>query len=176
MNLTLMLDALVAVLLVATISYALLLSRRLGALRDDKHQLVTLIRSLDDSARRAESGIAGLRSAADQIGQQLQHRLDQGESLRTDLSYIVELGSGLADRLETAIRANREETKPSTARGAGAGIEPNPKAPRRPLGASTEAPGENSDAAAPPSADAERVTGFPSRAERLLRRALEMRR
>jgi Domain of unknown function (DUF6468) len=174
MNLTVTLDILVAVLLVATIVYALLLSRRLGALRNDKEQLVALIRSLDESARRAENGIAGLRNAADEIGQQLQKRLDQGESLRTDLSYIVELGSGLADRLETAIRSNREDAKPSTARGAGA--EPAPKAPRRSAAATVATQAANADAAAPTPGDAERVTGFPSRAERLLRRALEMRR
>ena len=61
MTLSILLDALVAGLLVATIAYAMVLTRRLGALRNDKAQLEALVRSLDESSRRAESGIAALK-------------------------------------------------------------------------------------------------------------------
>ncbi|MBV9523813.1 MAG: hypothetical protein JO010_13525, partial [Alphaproteobacteria bacterium] len=134
MNITVALDILVAALLVAMIVYAMLLSRRLGALRNDKQQLEALVASLDASAQRAEAGIATLKAAADQIGQQLQQRLDQGQSLRTDLAYIVELGGGLADRLEAALRAKREDGKQRVSRDTAAAVgeeaaKPRPRKP-----------------------------------------------
>ena len=78
MTLTLGLDIVVAVLLLATIAYAMVLSRRLGALRDDKAQLQALVKSLDESARRAQASVAALKIDAEEIGQDLQRRVDQG--------------------------------------------------------------------------------------------------
>ena len=159
MTLTLGLDIVVAVLLLATIAYAMVLSRRLGALRDDKAQLQALVKSLDDSSRRAEAGIAALKTAADEIGRGLQEKVERGQALRTDLTYILEMGGTLADRLEGAIRAGRGDAKSAPA-------------------ASDEAPasaGRREPVGAAEPDDRPRVTGFPSRAERLLRRALEAR-
>lgn len=175
MTLTVMLDVLVAGLLVATIIYAILLSRRLGALRNDKQQLEALVRSLDESARRAETGVASLKQAADQIGQELQQRIDRGQGLRTDLTYMVDLAGNLADRLESVIRSSRDDARQPTPSGA----EPEAR-PRR--GGSSQGPVEptfNSDRRDGPVTNIgkgePRVAGFPSRAERLLRRALEAR-
>ena len=159
MTLTLALDIVVAVLLLATIAYAMVLSRRLGALRDDKAQLQALVKSLDDSSRRAEAGIAALKTAADEIGRGLQEKVERGQALRTDLTYILEMGGTLADRLEGAIRAGRDGAKSVPAASDEA---PASACRREPVGA------------AEPD-DRPRVTGFPSRAERLLRRALEAR-
>jgi Domain of unknown function (DUF6468) len=145
-------------------------------MRNDKQQLEALVRSLDESARRAEAGVATLKQAADNIGRDLQQRLDQGHALRADLSYIIDLGGNLADRLEGNIRAKRSEPKAAAAPGAEAEARPRRRTPVR---ASEESPpaGERRDPEPPavvPS-DTGRVTGFPSRAERLLRRALEAR-
>src|SRR5260221_6861258 len=128
MTLNIVLDIVVAGLLLATIAYAVLLSRRLGALRNDKQQLEALVSSLDISSQRAEAGIASLKEAAERIGQQLQQRVEQGKALQTDLSYIIDLGGGLADRLESTIRARRDDTKPSPAAVAEA---PDPRPRRR---------------------------------------------
>src|SRR5258708_12245446 len=103
MTLSILLDFVVAGLLVATIAYAALLSRRLGALRNDKQQLEMLVRSLDESSRQAQSGIAALKEAAEQIGQQLQRKIEHGTTLRTDLTYIVALDAGPAHRLHRPI-------------------------------------------------------------------------
>src|SRR5258707_7472717 len=114
MTLNIVLDIVVAGLLLATIAYAVLLSRRLGALRNDKQQLEALVSSLDISSQRAEAGIASLKEAAERIGQQLQQRVEQGKALQTDLSYVIDLGGALADRLERTIRAPRD-AQPSPA-------------------------------------------------------------
>jgi len=173
MTLTVVLDAVVAGLLLATILYAMLLSRRLGALRNDKAQLEALVHSLDESSRRAEAGVAALRQAADEVGRELQQRVDRGQALRSDLTYIIDLGGGLADRLEGRIRTGRE-AKPSVPADPAA-VDAAPR-PRRPV---AQAPleqtlvAERRDDAS--DADKRGVTGFPSRAERLLRRALDAR-
>jgi len=174
MNLNIVLDVVVAGLLLATIAYAILLSRRLGALRNDKRQLEALVDSLDISSQRAEAGIASLKDAAEQIGQQLQQRLEQGRALQTDLSYIIDLGGGLADRLEDSIRARRDESKLASASAA----EQDPRQRRhlaveRPVEKPRSNPVQDEVVAA---AEAARIADFPSRAERLLRGALEARR
>jgi hypothetical protein len=180
MTLSVVLDAVVAGLLLATIAFAILLSRRLGALRNDKAQLEALVHSLDDSSRRAEAGVAALRQAADEVGQELQQRVDRGQALRNDLTYIIDLGGGLADRLEGRIRTGREAKPPAPADPAAVGpavdVEPRPR--RRAAAPPPEpARAERRDeaGAAGDGGDKPGVTGFPSRAERLLRRALDAR-
>jgi hypothetical protein len=158
MTLSLVLDIVVAGLLLATIVYAMTLSRRLGALRDDKAQLEMLVRSLDEASRRAEAGVAALKTTAAEIGRDLQEKVDRGQALRTDLTYILDLGGGLADRLEGSIRNTRSDAKPASS------------------ASDDQVPAGRHDGigTADPD-DRPRVTGFPSRAERLLRRALEAR-
>jgi hypothetical protein len=176
MTLNIVLDVVVAGLLLATIVYAVLLSRRLGALRNDKQQLEALVSSLDISSQRAEAGIASLKEAAERIGQQLQQRVEQGKALQSDLSYIIDLGGGLADRLEGTIRARRDETKPAPAAVADA---PDLRPRRRGAGErAVEKPRINTvqDEVVAPTLDPGRIADFPSRAERLLRGALEARR
>jgi hypothetical protein len=176
MTLNIVLDVVVAGLLLATIAYAVLLSRRLGALRNDKQQLEALVSSLDISSQRAEAGIASLKEAAERIGQQLQQRVEQGKALQSDLSYIIDLGGGLADRLEGTIRARRDDAKPAPAAVADG---PDLRPRRRVAG---ERAGENprvnaaQDEFGPSAVDPGRIADFPSRAERLLRGALEARR
>jgi uncharacterized protein DUF6468 len=176
MTMTLMVDVVVAVLLVSVIAYAMVLNRRLGALRADRHQFEGIIRSLQDTSMRAEAGIAQLKTAAEQSGRQLQQKVELGQALREDLSYMIDRGNGLADRLEGAIRSGRDDTR-------GMPAEPAAETPATPgnrlrdllrrIDASAP-PG----AAAPPVADeaAPRIAGFPSRAERDLRRALDAKR
>jgi hypothetical protein len=169
MTLNIILDVVVAGLLVATIAYAALLSRRLGALRNDKQQLEALVSSLDTSSQRAEGSIAALRETAERIGQQLQQRIDQGKALQGDLSYIIDLGGGLADRMEATIRTRRDDARAE------------PEAPRRRVAGerppdALRARTSGEEVVPAIAADAARIADFPSRAERLLRGALEARR
>ena len=195
MTLNIILDIVVSALLLATIAYAMLLSRRLGALRNDKQALEALVASLDSSSQRAESGIAALKEAAERIGQQLQQRVDQGKALQGDLSYIIDLGGGLADRLEGTIRARRDEARAPEASDTPRRriVSERPAADRpgserhvdrssgeravveRAVGAARETLRAPVDEAAP-AGEPVRIADFASRAERLLRGALEARR
>lgn len=117
MTFSLVLDVLVAVLLVVTISYALVLNRRLTGLRRDKKELEKLAASFGQATARASESIGTLRSTAGD----LQARIDKAQGLRDDLQFLVERASSAADRLEQAVRASRKETpQPMVAAGAAA--------------------------------------------------------
>jgi hypothetical protein len=103
MPLSLIIDVLVAVLLVVTIGYAVMLNKRLGSLRRDKGELERLVAGFADTTARAETGISELRSMADI----LQERLKRAESLRDDLVFLMERGNATADRLEGVVRDAR---------------------------------------------------------------------
>ena len=108
MSIATILDGLVAVLLVTTIGYAALLSRRIAGLRAGKAEMRGLIADLTAATTQAESGISGLKSASVEQGEQLQQRLEKAKALRDDLSYLLDRGDSLADRLAGSIRLSRQ--------------------------------------------------------------------
>jgi len=168
MSLPLIGDLTVAVLLLATIVYVAMLNKRLAMLRNDKAQLEQLVRGLNAAVGGAQSGIAELRQAADELGRDLDKKVTVGQALREDLTYLVERGGSLADRLEGTIRAKRGEMAPRAA-------EPRPAAAPRPV------PANGDDKVLPLRVEVDEKAGNRrappiSRAERELIRALGGRR
>lgn len=164
MNTTLIADGTVAFLLVITIFYAAKLSRKLNALRADKAELHGLVQNLAAATRAAEAGVGGLKAAAGEISGLLERKVQDGQSLREDLAYMIDRGGGVADRLEGTLRTRREE----------------PARAVEPLRAPPEAPPRRearTGASNPIHEMAARLAaGVPSRAERDLARALAGRR
>ncbi|MGH7035814.1 MAG: DUF6468 domain-containing protein [Stellaceae bacterium] len=105
-------DLVVAVLLIATIGYAAVLNRRLTAVRNDRDKFEKVIRELAVSSQRAESAVAGLRLAAEELGKRLDKKVDEGRALSDDLAYLIERGGSVADKLAAQIRAGRDAMKP----------------------------------------------------------------
>jgi hypothetical protein len=179
MTFSVLMDFLVAGLLVATIVYCVLLNRRLAALRSDKSKLEEAIQGLHGMSLRAEAGITALRQAAEDIGRQLQQKIELAQTLRDDLAYMVDRSGGVADRLEGVIRTHRQVTTPAQA---AAEEPPEPRATEpRPAEQKRREPARPAPKQAAESAVAgekppTRVAGFPSRAERELRRVLDARR
>jgi len=101
---SLIVDVLVAVLLVVTIGYAIVLNQRLGRLRRDKAQLEKLAASFGESTARAEDSIVKLKKTADL----LQERIDKAQALRDDLAFLIDRGGQAADSLEDLVRVTRE--------------------------------------------------------------------
>lgn len=163
-------DGIVSVLLLITICYAIILSRKLNALRADKAALKALVGQLADASASAEAGVAGLRAAAHDIGRTLEKKLEEAESLRDDLAYMIERGGAAADRLEGTIRTRRETVKPEAAPPAmpeRSRAAPAPKAQHDDASAAAKFVEKMAARLAPPA---------PSRAERDLLRALGARR
>jgi hypothetical protein len=101
-------DLLVAVLLLFTIYYAAKLNRRLGTLRADKAALQSLVQSLMQASASAEAGVKGLKATAEEMSRELQRKLQEGQSLREDLAYMIDRGGTVADRMEVSLRPRRE--------------------------------------------------------------------
>ena len=158
MMLSLFGDILVAVLLIVTISYAVILNQRLNVLRGDRAKLESLVAGLTVAAQRAESGIAGLRDASEDSGRRLEKQIEEGRKLRDDLHYMLERGSHIADRLEGTIRARRDDVR----------AEPAERKREPKLDLTPRAAGAAPDGETP-------RTIAPSRAERDLLRALATR-
>lgn len=99
----LMIEALVAVLLMVTIGYCVLLNRRLTRLRADEQSLKATISELITATEIAERAIGGLKvtvhecddnlggrlSTAEQVTQRLAIQIASGEEVLTRLSRIV---------------------------------------------------------------------------------------
>lgn len=110
------LDALIAVLLIATIVWCVLLNRRLVGLRRHQSELATLISELNVATERAEIGIAELKHNAEAAGASLETSIERARRLNDDLTYLSERGGRLVDRLEHSTRATRRnEAGPSSA-------------------------------------------------------------
>ena len=104
----LIIDALIAVLLLVTIVYAVRLDRKLAGLRTAKDELATVLAGFAAQTAKAERGLTEMRAAAETIGQSLQQDIDQGRSMVEDLDFLVERSGSLADRLEANLRVGRE--------------------------------------------------------------------
>lgn len=105
MGFSLVLEILVAGLLVVTISYTVMLNRRLRTMQQDKQALERLATKFVDSTMRAEESITRLKNTADE----LKERIERAQSLRDDLAFLTERGGSAADRLETMVREARKE-------------------------------------------------------------------
>ncbi|MCH7937622.1 MAG: hypothetical protein IH994_11115 [Proteobacteria bacterium] len=105
MTYSLIVDLFVAVLLVVTIGYAIVLNKRLGKLRGDKVELEKLATTFGESTIRAEDSIEKLRNTADM----LQGRMEKAEALRDDLAFLIDRGGQAADKLEDLVRATRDK-------------------------------------------------------------------
>lgn len=102
---TLVADALVAVLLLATIAYAWRLDRRLATLKQEKAALGELMADFTQAATKADQGLKALRAAASDMGRDVEGLVAKGQGLRDDLSFLIERGEPLADRLADSVRA-----------------------------------------------------------------------
>jgi len=123
MTLTLVLDAAIALLLVATIVACVLLHRRLGELRRAKGEFATLVATFAHATTRAEAGVAALREAGATAGRDLDDKLEAARALVDELSFVMEHGSRLAERLESGGRKR-----------SGAGPSATEAAPSKPAG------------------------------------------
>ena len=111
MDFRVLLDLIIALLLVATIGYAITLNNRLTALRRNRDQMAKIIASFNEATVRAESSIPKLRRAADEASGGLLERVEKAQSLRDDLAFMIERADTMANRLETAVRSARTEVR-----------------------------------------------------------------
>ncbi|MCB9958556.1 MAG: hypothetical protein H6843_08150 [Rhodospirillaceae bacterium] len=119
------LDGLIVVLLVATIFYAVALSRRLSSLRDNRKEMEVAVRRFVEASTRADASIKGLKRTADESGTSLQSLADRAQTLRDELAFLVDSAEAVAERLEAQTGVPRprprrtEAARPDAAAAAG---------------------------------------------------------
>ena len=101
------LDIGLVILLAVTLFHAIRLERALGVLKRDRAALEALVQTFNASTRAAETGVERLRATTDGAGRQIQRQIDTASRLKDDLTFLVQRGEGLADRLDEAVRAAR---------------------------------------------------------------------
>jgi hypothetical protein len=116
MTISMGLDILLVLLLIAVLAYAVILNKRLTQLRANKDELARVISSFNEATIRAESSIPRLKKAADEVRSALEDKIDKAQSLRDDLAFMIERGDSMANRLEGSVRMARGETVPQPAR------------------------------------------------------------
>jgi hypothetical protein len=103
----LMIESLVAILLLVTICYCLLLNRRLKLLKADEHSLKATIAELVAATESAERAIAGLKLTARECDQTLGERLRTAERLCVDVEQQIGRGEAICNRISRIVEAGR---------------------------------------------------------------------
>jgi len=98
----LVLDALVAILLAATIFYCAMLDRRLKALRSGQDGFKATIDQLNTVTARAEMSIGQLKQASGEAGAGISEQHEKARAVIDELSVMIASGNNLADRLSQA--------------------------------------------------------------------------
>jgi len=113
-DLSLVFDALVAVLLVATIVYAAILNRKLSKLRDLKSEMEMLATRLAESTEMAENGLQSLRGEVERSGDTMQRSAETARGIADELGFLIERGEALTRRLDGALATARGPAKPAS--------------------------------------------------------------
>jgi Domain of unknown function (DUF6468) len=108
-------ESLVAVLLMLTIGYCMLLNARLKRLKADEHSLKATIGELITATEIAERAIGGLkhtvRDVNENLGSQLTAAMQMSERLKDQLAE----GDGVIRRLSRIVAAARPSSEPAEA-------------------------------------------------------------
>ncbi|MBR1945042.1 MAG: hypothetical protein IJ846_01950 [Alphaproteobacteria bacterium] len=103
MSIELLINIVVICLLVPTIIFAVILNKRLEVLRNSRADLGRLIEAFNDATTRAEAGIPKLKQAADSAGSLLRDQIQKAQTLRDDMTFMIERADAVAQRLEKTI-------------------------------------------------------------------------
>lgn len=112
-GLGLMIESLVAVLLLLTIGFCLVLNRRLKKLKADEQALKGTISELITATEIAERAIAGLKMTVRDCDHNLGERLQAGESLARELGRQLEGGRDVLAQLAQITLAARTPAAPT---------------------------------------------------------------
>lgn len=122
-------EGLVAVLLLLTIGYCILLNQRLKAFRADEQSLKATISELITATEIAERAIAGLKLTVRDCDRDLGERLRTAERFSADIERQIRAGEGVISRLARIVAASGAPPAASTSAPADTAAAPAPAAP-----------------------------------------------
>jgi hypothetical protein len=107
-------EALVAVLLLVTIGYCMLLNKRLTRLKADEHSLKAVIAELITATEIAERAIGGLKLAVRDVNENLGSQLDQADQMSDHLKKQLAESDYVVRRLSKIAIAARPQSAAAT--------------------------------------------------------------
>src|SRR5580693_7751464 len=105
-------DCIVAILLVMTIGYCMMLNRRLKLLKADEQSLRATISELVTATEIAERAIGGLKLTVHECDTGLGERLRKAERVTIEIERSVVAGKDLLGRLSQIVTAGRGNEHP----------------------------------------------------------------
>jgi hypothetical protein len=105
-------ESLVAVLLLLTIGYCMLLNARLKRLKADEHSLKATIAELITATEIAERAIGGLKHTVRDVNENLGNQLTAAEQISTQLKKQLAEGDNVYRRLSKIALAARPTSGP----------------------------------------------------------------
>ncbi|MFZ0607696.1 MAG: DUF6468 domain-containing protein [Xanthobacteraceae bacterium] len=102
-----LIDGVVAILLMVTIGYCIMLNRRLKLLKADEHSLRATISELVTATEIAERAIGGLKLTVHECDTGLGERLRKAERVTIEIDRSVTAGKELLGRLSQIVTAGR---------------------------------------------------------------------
>ncbi|GGE84780.1 chemotaxis protein [Stappia taiwanensis] len=127
----LIIESLVAILLLVTIGYCVVLNNRLKRLRADEESLRATISELITASEIAERAILGLKATAGEADRTLGERLVEAERLSRELSDQIGEGNTVLERITQIAEAAKPAAQAAQPAAAPAPHEPAPAAPIR---------------------------------------------
>jgi hypothetical protein len=108
-------ELLVAILLMVTVGYCMLLNRRLKRLKADEHSLRATISELVTATEIAERAIAGLKITVRECDIGLGQRLSRAETMTADFDRRLNSGRDVLNRLSQIVLAGKATSDPEPA-------------------------------------------------------------
>jgi hypothetical protein len=106
-SLGIVIESLVAVLLMLTIGYCILLNKRLKRLKADEHSLKATIGELITATEIAERAIGGLKHTVRDVNEHLGSQLTAATQMSAHLKGQLAEGDGIIRRLTKIVAAGR---------------------------------------------------------------------
>ncbi|CAL7959145.1 conserved hypothetical protein [Alphaproteobacteria bacterium] len=103
-----LLDIVVIVLLSFTISFCLRLNKKISDLKDSRKELVDLVRTFDTAVISTHKSISALKETSSIASGELKTYISKAEGLTSDLSFMTDAASRIADRLENLIDSSKK--------------------------------------------------------------------
>lgn len=105
-NYSLALDILLVILLLATIIYAMILSRRLSMFRANKSELEMFLDRMNGAIAKAEASLQGMRATAQQTQATIGEPLQRAQALRDELVFLIQRADSVAEKLASGSGAS----------------------------------------------------------------------
>ncbi|MGI9378996.1 MAG: DUF6468 domain-containing protein [Methyloligellaceae bacterium] len=110
-----LIEIVVAILLVTTIGYCIIVNRKLENLRDNQKNLKSIVKQLHLATAQAEKAISSLKQTVTQSEQELALRIDEARAASDVLQKRIERGQGILEpqEFEPIVSQKSHGTKPS---------------------------------------------------------------